>query len=213
MTNPVTTLHGLYGITDATLLPDARLFTGVEQALQAGVRLIQYRNKSGDARKRLLEARQLVALCEHYSGCLIINDDVQLCRDSGAHGVHLGQTDTPVDVARQELGSAIIIGATCHQDIALAHQAQEMGASYVAFGRFFPSFTKPGAPAADLSVLQAAKEQLTVPTVAIGGVNAENGASLLASGANMLAVAHSLFATNDIKANAESLLNLFQQQR
>lgn len=209
----MSTLHGLYGITDESLLSGTRLFAGVEQALQAGVRLIQYRNKSNNYNQRLSEARRLVALCEHYDGCLIINDDVQLCRDSGAHGVHLGQTDTPVDVARRELGNDIIIGATCHQDMALAHQAQEMGASYVAFGRFFPSFTKPGAPAANLSVLQAAKEQLTVPTVAIGGVNAENGASLLASGANMLAVAHSLFATNDIKANAESLLNLFQQQR
>ncbi len=93
----------------------------------------------------------------------------------------------------------------------MAQEAVANSANYVAFGRFYPSFTKPGAPAADLSVLQAAKQQLAVPTVAIGGVNAENGAALLTAGADMLAVAHSLFAGPDIHANATALVHLFQQ--
>ena len=112
--------------------------------------------------------------------------------------------------ARQRLGEEAIIGITCHSDLSLALRAQAAGADYVAFGRFFPSHTKPNAPPASIQVLQQAKAQLAIPIVAIGGINAENGQALVTAGADMLAVIHTLFASADVEAEAKALNALFR---
>lgn len=144
--NP-TPLHGLYAITDATLLPDdAHLHRAVAAAIRGGARIIQYRDKSNHTEKRLRQARMLVDLCRTAEVPLLINDDLPLAVASGARGVHLGQSDTALSAAREQLGADAIIGITCHDQLALAQAAEAGGADYVAFGAFFPSRTKPGAP-------------------------------------------------------------------
>ncbi len=208
MPNP---FHGVYAITDETLLPGAQLQTAVEQALQAGLGLLQYRNKKLPWQARCDEAARLLTLCRRYNTPLLINDDVDLCLESGADGVHLGQGDTKLVEARQRLGTQALIGITCHSDLQLALQAQDKGADYVAFGRFFPSATKPNAPPASIDVLRAARKELSLPIVAIGGINAENGGTLIDAGANMLAVIHYLFANPNIGARVETLNSLFSQ--
>jgi thiamine-phosphate pyrophosphorylase len=206
-------LAGIYALTDETLLPEKDMCTAVELALQGGIRVLQYRNKRGDERLRQRQASALLELCQAYSVPLLINDDPRLCLKTGAQGVHLGQTDCRLSEARQLLGDEAVIGITCHQSLDLALEAERNGASYVAFGRFYPSSTKPGAPAADPAILGAAKQALAIPVVAIGGINAENGASLITAGADMLAVAGGLFGNTDIAANSRNLVSLFNQQQ
>jgi len=202
-------LHGVYAITDENLLSGPALFAAVEEALREGLGLLQYRSKTAEWQSKCAEAAQLAGLCRQYDTPFLINDDVDLCLEIGADGVHLGQSDTKLREARQRLGANGIIGSTCHSDIHLALQAEAAGANYVAFGRFFPSLTKPNAPAASIAVLHQAKAQLSIPIVAIGGINAENGQALVTAGADMLAVIHYLFASPNIKARVEALNTLF----
>ncbi|KPM59418.1 thiamine-phosphate pyrophosphorylase [Pseudomonas putida] len=187
-------LRGLYAITDSQLLA-GRFLSHVEAALEGGVCLLQYRDKSDDAARRLREAEGLMQLCERYGTQLIINDDAELAARLGV-GVHLGQTDGPLTPARALLGRQAIIGSTCHASLELAAQAASEGASYVAFGRFFNSVTKPGAPAANIELLEQARAQVKLPITVIGGITLDNAAPLVAHGADLLAVIHGLFGAD-----------------
>ncbi|WP_040261603.1 thiamine phosphate synthase [Pseudomonas massiliensis] len=188
------TLRGLYAITDQPLLA-GHFLDYVKAALDGGVTLLQYRDKGQDDTRRLREAQALKRLCESYDTQLIINDDAELAARIGV-GVHLGQTDGPLTAARSLLGPRAIIGATCHASLGLADQAANEGASYVAFGRFYNSHTKPGAPSASLELLSEARRQLRLPICAIGGVTLENAPDLVERGADLLAVVHALFAAD-----------------
>ncbi|WP_336332875.1 thiamine phosphate synthase [Pseudomonas putida] len=187
-------LRGLYAITDSQLLA-GRFLSHVEAALEGGVCLLQYRDKSDDAARRLREAEGLLKLCERYGTQLLINDDAELAARLGV-GVHLGQTDGPLTPARALLGRQAIIGSTCHASLELAAQAASEGASYVAFGRFFNSVTKPGAPAANVELLEQARAQVKLPIAVIGGITLDNAAPLVAHGADLLAVIHGLFGAD-----------------
>ena len=207
-------LSGLYAITDDNLLAN-RLLPAVEAALAGGCRIVQYRHKQidrskqADSNKRLAEAHALLTLCNQYGAKLLINDNIKLAHRLGAHGVHLGQNDMAIAEARALLGCQAIIGITCHDSLTLALEAQQAGADYVAFGRFFSSSTKPSAPPADLSVLCTAKAQLTIPVVAIGGITLDNALSVIAAGADMLAVVGDLFGAADITDRARAYCKLF----
>jgi len=187
-------LRGLYAITDSQLLA-GRFLSHVEAALEGGVCLLQYRDKGDDAARRLREAEALMKLCERYGTQLIINDDAELAARLGV-GVHLGQTDGPLTPARALLGRKAIIGSTCHASLELAARAANEGASYVAFGRFFNSVTKPGAPAANVDLLKQARAQVKLPIAVIGGITLDNAAPLIAHGADLLAVIHGLFGAD-----------------
>lgn len=204
-------LRGLYAITDSQLLADGRLLPWVEAALRGGARLVQYRDKSSDVARRLREAEALAELCLRHGAELIINDDLDLATRLGL-GVHLGQGDGSLAAARALLGGKPIIGATCHASLELAEQARRDGASYVAFGRFFNSNTKPGAPAASLELLEQARAQLRLPIVAIGGVTLDNAPALIARGASLVAVVHALFAVDsaaEVERRARAFTQLF----
>lgn len=199
----------LYAITDSQLMPNEQLFLGVEAALKGGCKLVQYRDKSDDQARRLFEAKKLLVLCNQYQAQLLINDDVSLAQEVGAHGVHLGQGDTNPVAARIILGSRAIIGVTCHDSLALAQQAIKNSANYIAFGRFFSSNTKPDARPAPLGLLTQARAKFPNTTIAaIGGITVENAKSVLDAGANLIAVCHSLFAANDITAQARKFIEL-----
>lgn len=160
-------LRGLYAVTDSQLLA-GKFLPYVKAALDGGVTLLQYRDKSSDEARRLREAEALRNLCELYKTQLIINDDAELAARLNV-GVHR-QTDGPLMPVRALLGRQAIIGSTCHAQLELAEQAAKEGASYVAFGRFFNSNTKPGAPACSLDLLDQARSKLHLPICAIGGI-------------------------------------------
>lgn len=205
-------LSGLYVITDASLLQPENLSAAVEQALQGGAKLVQYRDKSGNRQQQLAQSKQLVALCQHYNVPLIINDDVDLAVAAGAAGVHLGRDDTCLQDARAVLGAQAIIGISCYNDWLRAETAAEGGADYIAFGSFYPSATKPDAVAAPLRLLERARQDLPVPVAAIGGISADNASTLIAAGAAMLAVISGVFARQDIKRAAQHYAELFHKR-
>jgi len=184
-------LRGLYAITDSQLLA-GKWVPYIEAALDGGLTLLQYRDKSSDEARRLREAEALRDMCARYNAHLIINDDAELAARLGV-GVQWGQTDGPLTPARALLGRQAIIGSTCHSQIELGEQAAKEGASYVAFGRFFNSSTKPGAPTATLDVLDEARARIKLPICVIGGITLDNAAPLVDHGADLLAVVHGLF--------------------
>jgi thiamine-phosphate pyrophosphorylase len=201
---------GLYAITDRHLLPPDRLVAAVEAALRGGAVMVQYREKSLPFPDRLSQARNLMAACRNAGVPLIINDDPELAARAGASGVHLGQSDSSLAPARKSLGEDAIIGATCHASIDLASKADRAGADYLAFGRFFPSSTKPDAPAASADILGKARA-FNKPVTAIGGITLQNGESLIRAGADILAVVGSLFDGDDdlIEHRAREFTRLF----
>ena len=207
----VNKLHvaGLYAIADTQYLDDARLLPAVEEAIAGGARIVQYRDKKHVAADRARQATELASLCRKHGALFIINDDVELAKQAQAAGVHLGREDASLAQARAQLGSQAIIGVSCYNELACAVQAQNEGADYVAFGSFFPSRTKPQAVRAGLELLCEAKQKLHIPVVAIGGITPENGAHLLAAGADALAVIEGVFGQDDVCAAAERYARLF----
>ena len=177
---------GLYAINAETT--DSQVLLAWAQAvLEGGAGWIQYRDKSQDRRRRLQQASALVSLCRQFGARLIINDDVGLADTCGADGVHLGRCDGEVADARARLGARAIIGVSCYDDLDRARAQARAGASYLAFGAFHASSSKPGARSAGPEILSHARE-LELPLVAIGGITPDNGAALIRAGADWLAV-------------------------
>lgn len=202
-------LDGLYAITDATHIPIDQFHYAIEQALLGGANIIQYRDKSGDKQQRFNQAQGIRTLCQQHNALCIINDDVELAKAVNADGVHIGQDDCRYQDARAHLGKSAIIGVSCYADLDRAQEAQQQGVDYVAFGRFFPSSTKPNASPAPIDVLTTAKQSLHLPICAIGGITHQNAPSLIAAGADMVAVIGDLFTAPDIRTRATAFRNLF----
>ncbi len=205
--------RGLYAIADSAVLPAARLTDAVAQALVGGARLIQYRDKSTDRKRRLQQAQALQALCRAHAAPLLINDDVELAVQVGAAGVHLGQDDLHPATARRRLGETAIIGVSCYNRLETALAAAAAGATYVAFGSFFPSLSKPAAVHAEPELLRQARRCLRLPMAAIGGITPANGGALIEAGADYLAVINGVFGQPDICAAAHAYALLFEDIR
>ena len=202
-------LAGLYAVTDEQLITEEKFNQAIEAVLQGGVKIIQYRDKSSDRQKRFKQAKNLCSLCRQYEAISIINDDLELAKTVNADGVHLGKNDASLKEARQTLGSDAIIGVSCYNSLSTALSAEKNTANYVAFGTMFPSPTKPDAKPADLNIISEAKQQITIPVCAIGGITEKNIQQLIQQDIDMTAVISSLFSTNDIKAAANALSKHF----
>ena len=181
----------------------------VTAAIKGGAKIVQFRDKTTDFATQLAISKQLKKLCDQHQAKLIINDNVELAKQSQAHGIHIGKNDRDIQSVRQSLGGEIIIGVSCYNDIDLALKMQQLGADYIAFGRFFPSQTKPNAPQAEIQTLTAAKSVLSVPVVAIGGIDASNAKQLITAGADSLAVIQGVFAQANIETAAAKISQLF----
>ncbi|NCA69881.1 MAG: thiamine phosphate synthase [Sphingobacteriia bacterium] len=205
----MTRLAGLYLVTpDAPTAPEI-LAGQVAQAIAGGARILQYRHKGRDRQRREAQARAVHAVCRAQGALFIVNDDPRLAASLASAGVHLGRDDADVATARRLLGDAAIIGVSCYDDLERARAAEHAGASYVAFGSFFASATKPGACRAAPELLTAARQALGIPVVAIGGITPDNGGRLIAAGAHMLAVVSGVFAQPDLTAAARAYASLF----
>jgi len=186
--------RGVYLITPDE--PDtARLLARVRPLL-AGATWLQYRNKAVDAATAREQAHALQALCAEAGVPLIVNDDAALAAEVGAAGAHLGEDDGDIAAARALLGPGAIIGASCYDQLELAQRAVAAGASYVAFGAFFPSRSKATPRRAQPQLLRDAAA-LGVPRVAIGGLAVDNIAPLVEAGADLVAVISGVFAAED----------------
>lgn len=193
--------RGLYLITPED--PDtARLLARVAAVLPQAAWL-QYRQKEADAARRHAQAKALQVLCAQAGVPLIVNDDVALAEAVGAAGVHLGEDDGDIAAARARLGERAIVGASCYDEPARAGRAVAAGASYVAFGAFFPTRSKATTRRAAPALLADAAA-LGVPRVAIGGITPDNMGPLVAAGADLVAVIGGVFEAADPVAAARA---------
>lgn len=202
-------IKGLYAVTPDIADTDL-LIKKVEAALQGGVNVLQYRNKQANHKLQTQQARELLPLCKQYNVPLIINDSVKLCLTLDADGVHLGADDGNLAEVRARLGADKILGSSCYNRFDLAIAAQNQGADYVAFGACFASNTKPNAPVADLSLFSQARADLTIPTVAIGGINSQNATQVIEAGADAIAIIQAIFAADDVKLASQQFSQLFK---
>jgi thiamine-phosphate pyrophosphorylase len=200
-------VRGLYAITPEEA-DTRRLLKRVEPVLDHGATLIQYRNKGSNPTLRFEQAFALKLLCLPYGVPLIVNDDIELARAMQADGVHLGESDGDPAIVRAELGSDALIGVSCYASLERAQAAKSQGASYLAFGAFFQSPTKPEARLADPSILRDAKK-LGLPLVAIGGIRSDNVSTLRNAGADLIAVISGLWSARSPGEAARSYIDAF----
>ena len=197
--------YSIYLVTDEACLHGRPLLECVEEALAAGVTLVQYRAKAADGGVLYAEACKLKELCDKYNVPLIINDRLDIALAVGAAGVHLGQDDLPCAVARRLLGEDFIIGVSAHNP-AEAVQAVSEGADYLGCGAVFGTATKHDVAKLGLENLRAIRKAVAVPMVGIGGITADNYAEVLATGADGAAVVSGILAQDDISAVVKKLV-------
>jgi len=214
MMAPATSLPpgGLYAITDCRSLTTGGLLDKTEPILEAGAAMLQYRNKEADTRLKITQAGLLHRLCAQYGVPLIINDDPELALLVKADGVHLGRDDMDYAAARALLGAESIIGISCYNEPERAQPAMVGGADYIALGAFYHTLTKPDAVRAEPGLIGKVKQIIKLPVVAIGGITPENGTTLVAAGADFLAVSSGLYAPVDAGQATRKYMALFHHQ-
>jgi len=204
-------VKGLYAITDERLTPKDTVLEQVKECLKGGARIVQLRDKSSPDEALLPLARKLKRLCEGFGAVFLVNDRVELARQAGADGVHLGKDDTEIEKARDILGPQAIVGISCYNELERAALYEKKGADYVAFGSFFPSPTKPDAVKAPIELISGAKALLNIPVCAIGGITSENVRELISQGVDMVAVISDLWKARDVRAKAQRFQRLFER--
>ena len=210
MTTLKTSINGLYIITPP--LPTSeplQWFEQIRDAVRGGAKVVQFRDKSNNEHYRLDIASKLSQLCREFNIPFIINDDVNLAKKVPADGVHIGAEDVSIAHARATLGEQAIIGVSCYNQLKLAKTACHAGANYVAFGRFFPSLTKPDAVQAELCILSQAAQTIDCPIIAIGGITVDNAPSVIQEGATAIAVIEAVFSAPNTFQAAQNLQKLF----
>lgn len=201
----------LYAVTDRRWLNGKSLKNAVKEALDGGVTCIQLREKDKNALtgcgsdELLEEVREIKAVCADYNVPFIIDDDVELCKNIDADGVHLGQSDMDPVRARKILGPGKIIGVSAHNPQE-ALIAEAKGADYLGCGAAFATDSKNNAKNISHETLKRITETVHIPVIAIGGINADNISKLKSTGIAGVAVISAIFAANDIKKAASQLL-------
>jgi thiamine-phosphate pyrophosphorylase len=203
-------IKGLYLILDGQALGDRDPIQVARQAIAGGARLLQLRDKERDKRELLPLAQQLRALCQETGVLFLINDHLDLALAAAADGVHLGQKDLPVAVARRLLPIESLVGCSTNNP-AEARRAQGEGADYVAVGAIYPTASKDDSRPASLQVLRSVKEAVQIPVVAIGGITRYNVAETVAAGADAVAVISAVVGTADPEAAARELVEAMGQ--
>lgn len=197
----------LYGVTDRGNLHGRTLAQQVEESLKGGVTLVQLREKHLSFQEFLQEAKEIKEICHRYNVPLLINDSVEICIESGADGVHVGQKDMEAGLVREKLGKDKIIGVSA-RTVEQALAAQNAGADYLGVGAVFSTSTKEDAKPLDHKVLKAITDAVDIPVVAIGGINAENVLKLKGTGIDGVAVVSAIYGNEDTKKAAEQLKSL-----
>lgn len=203
------TISGLYLITDDNR--DGALLLRVAAALRGGVRIVQYRDKHATPAERQEMATRLVALCRQAGSILIINDDAELARASKADGVHLGQKDGAVAAARALLGPGKLIGVST-RTVAEAQRAAAAGADYIGLGSLYPTTTKGDAVVVGVEGLRGVRAAVTLPIVAIGGIDRDNAGAVIAAGAESVAVISAVMGAPRPELAARELALLFNRR-
>lgn len=201
-------LRGLYVIVDPEVTRGRNKVTVARRAIEGGARLIQLRDKRGQAGELKQTARKFRQLCHELGAPFIVNDDVDLALAVGADGVHLGPHDMSVAEVRRRVPEEMIVGCSTN-NVGEAQRAEAVGASYVAVGRLYDTGSKSDTRPATLDTLRAVKAAVSVPVCAIGGINESNIDEVVDAGADMVAVIAAVVAADDVREAARQLARRF----
>ncbi len=202
----------LYVITDENLIKKD-IEKAVEKAIKGGATVIQYRAKNKDTRDMYEEAIKIKKVCDKYSIPLIINDRLDIALAVDADGVHIGQEDMPVEVARRILGYNKIVGLST-KTLKQVREANKLPVDYIGFGSIFPTETKKNVKVSGLELLKKAVELSIQPVVAIGGINLSNVESVLETGCKNIAVVSAVFKDRKkIEENTRKLYKIIKKDK
>lgn len=202
---------GLYLVTDDHL-PWGAVEDRTRQALAAGVRVVQYRDKRASKRELLARGEVLAELCARFGALFLVNDHLDVALALRADGLHLGQDDFPADRARALLGPDVLLGLSVSA-LAEAKAARALGVDYLGVGALFPTETKADAEYGGLELLRAVRREVDLPLVGIGGITLERVADVIASGADAVAVVSAVFGAPDAGDAAGRLLEAIVRAR
>lgn len=197
----------LYAVTDRQWLKNKSLAAAVEEAIKGGVTFVQLREKNTDYENMKKIALEVKAVTDKYNIPFVINDNVMLCKEIDADGVHVGADDMSVSEARKILGNSKIIGGTA-RTLERAIQAYNEGADYLGIGAVFNTTTKEGTTHMTKDLANKINSTIPIPTVAIGGINSENVSQLKGYGVNGIAIVSAIFAQENITDACIKLRNL-----
>ncbi|OGQ04551.1 MAG: thiamine-phosphate diphosphorylase [Deltaproteobacteria bacterium RIFCSPLOWO2_01_44_7] len=203
-------IHGLYAIADNTFRLECSHTELAEEFLKGGCQLIQLRSKIKNKKSKILEETcKIMGFKKQYPFTFIVNDFVEIALEVGADGVHVGQDDLPIEEVRKKVGNKMLIGYSSHS-LEEALKAQKRGADYVAFGAIFPTKTKaPGHPVQGLEKLGQVVKKLSIPVVAIGGINKNNFRQVKETGVAAIAMISALTESKNIAAETQFFVSHF----
>jgi thiamine-phosphate pyrophosphorylase len=201
---------GLYVIIDTQMLKGRSELDIAQQAIQGGARIIQLRDKLRPRGMLVPLARELKKLCAESDVLFIVNDYIDLAIDSDADGLHIGQEDLPFDTARKMLPADKILGCSS-ATLEEALKAEKDGADYIAVGSIYRTPSKPGTRLASLKTLRQVKKKVSVPVVAIGGINEDNIADVMKAGADAIAVISAVLGTDKVKEASQRLTKIISK--
>lgn len=197
----------LYLVTDRSMVKHGKFLDAVEDALKGGVNVVQLREKGRSDEEIIAVAKELKELTKHYNVPLIINDSPKIARLSGANGVHLGMSDGEVSEAREFLGRGAIIGGSA-RSIERALLLENQGADYLGVGAVFGTSTKADAKTINTDILSDICHAVSIPVVAIGGVNKDNIIRLKGTGASGIAVVSAIMGSDNVQRATTELKDL-----
>jgi thiamine-phosphate pyrophosphorylase len=201
-------MRGFYFITDSRLSRRGNT-SDVKNALAVKVEVVQYREKSLSTKEMYEEALILRKICKNVT--FLINDRVDIALSVDADGVHLGQEDLPYQLARRLLGKKKIIGLTVH-NVKEAAEAQELGADYISVSPIFSTKTKKDAGrAAGVALIKKIRKSISLPIVAIGGINLSNAPQVIDAGADCVCAISAVVAKRDVKSEIEEFQALWKK--
>ena len=196
-------MNQIYALTDQYFTPLSTLKAQINELLDGGVQIIQYRNKSQIHDTKLL--KDISKICKDKNVKFIINDDVNLAKIVGASGVHIGKDDGELQKARDILGYDAFIGVSCYSDLDRAKDALQNGADYIAFGSLYPSPSKPNAPLCPFDIIKEARAKFSTKITVIGGINSTNLQEVKTLGVNYIALISALYSPNSISQNLANI--------
>ena len=206
-------MFDLYVVTDSDLSKGRTDAEIARLAYEGGADAVQLRMKHSDGREMLEQALEIRKVADEYCRFFFVNDRVDIAMASGADGVHLGQSDIPLEVARDLMGETAIIGISV-DNVDQAIAAAEGGADYIGIGAIFNTSTKPDAKqGVGLGAIYEIRQAVDIPIVAIGGINRGNIQDVVRAGADAAAVVSAVVAQDDIKSAAHELRDLILKVR
>ncbi|MCI5622607.1 MULTISPECIES: thiamine phosphate synthase [Anaerostipes] len=202
----------LYAVTDAAWTGDQTLIEQVREALEGGISFLQLREKKLSEEDFLKEAVEIKKLADQYKVPFVINDNIEIARKVNADGVHVGQDDMPVEEVRKLLGENKIIGVSAH-NVEEAMKAEEGGADYLGVGAVCATSTKSEATVVTMEEMSKICQSVSIPVVAIGGINKDTIMKLKGTGVDGVAVVSGIFGAKNIRKAAKELLEITKEMK